>query len=156
MIDSFRALSSFSSLPLSLWLIIETCSLSHYPHPSLLFSTRSLRTSVAFPCVFIHPSPGKEGCHSRRATSPSSHPPRIPSSLPTFIHLSFPSITVALFLLPLSPPFFSPSISFIPVSLGLFFRKMCSLSAFLQTFPLFILVLLSPLLHSFFDLSFPC
>lgn len=156
MIDSFRALSSFSLAPSLYGLIRETCSISHYPHPSLPFSTLSLHTSVAFPCVYSSfPWKRRLSLPPRPATSPSSHHHASPHlSLHSSIYLSHPSLSLFFCSLSLLLSSLLPSHSFL--SVWDFFRKMCLLSAFLQSLPLFILVLLSPLLHSFFDLSFPC
>lgn len=155
MIDSFRALSSFSLAPSLYGLIIETCSISHYPIPhSLSLHFLSIHLSPSPVCLFILPL--KKG-----AVTPAPPPPRPLThhtsphlSLHSSVYLSHPSLS--LFFCSLSLLLFSllPSHSFL--SVWDFFRKMCLLSAFLQSLPLFILVLLSPLLHSFFDLSFPC
>lgn len=124
MIDSFRALSSPPSLPLSLRLDYgDVLYLSPPPHPSLPYSTFFSPPYICrLPlCLFIHSSPGKGGCQSGPSASPSSNPPHIPSSLPTFIHLSFLSITVTLFSSLFS---LSPSHSFLPVW-DFFFLEKC-------------------------------
>lgn len=158
MIDSFRALSSPPSLPLSLWLDYgDVFPLSSPPHPILLSLSLHffLHISVAFPCacLFIHPL-------EKEAVNLAPAPPclltHIPSSLPTFIHLS--PIHHCLSFSPLSS-LFSLALSSHSFSLERFrkmhLRSFFLFSFFLQSLPLFILVLLSPLLHSFFDLSFP-
>lgn len=149
MIDSFRAHSSFpprSLAPALLYgLITETYSFSHYPplpppthtlHPSLFCSTFSLSPSLALPSsrAPVYSSiPRKGGCQSPSAASPSSNPPHVPSSIPTSIHLSLPSITVTLF-----PPFSSLYLSHSCHFGTLFYINLLSFSV--QRLPLFILV----------------
>lgn len=134
MIDSFRALSSPPSLPLSLSLWLDygdVFYLSSPPIPSFspflyVFSPYICRLPL---CLFIHSSPGKGGCQSRPSASPSSNPLHIPSSFPAFIHLSLLSITVALFSSLFSFLSLSPSHSFLP--LWDFLEKcICTLSFF--------------------------
>lgn len=125
MIDSFRALSSPPSLPLSLWLDYgDVFYLSPPPpnpsHPILLsLSLRffSLHISAAFPCVclFIHPLEKEAVNLGPAPPHPLSHRTSLHLS-PTFIHLSLSSPSLSLFSplfsLPLS---LSPSHSFLPV-----------------------------------------
>lgn len=148
--------SGLSHLPprsLSLWLDYGDIFSHHPPIPSFspflyVFPPYICRLPL---CLFIHSSAAKGGCQSRSSASPSPNPPHIPSSFLTFIHLALLSITVALFLSSLLFSL-SPSHSFLPVW-DFLDKRMCTL--FLQSLPLFILVLLSPLLHSLFDLLFP-
>lgn len=151
MIDSFRALSSPPSFPLSLWLNYgDIFYLSSPPPPSFSpFSAIFLHISVAFPCacLFIHPL-------EKEAVNLAPAPPH-PLTHRTSLHLSLhSSISLSYLSLLLFFSSLSPSHSFLPV--WDFLEKcICTRSFILQSLPLFILVLISPLLHSFFDLSFP-
>lgn len=143
------------SLPLSLWLDYRDMFYLSLP-PSLtpflsIFSPYICRLPL---CVYSS-FPWK-----RRLSLPPRH---LPVLSPTMDPLISPYIHPSIFPIHHCHSFSAPSLSsFLPsfhlihsCQFGTFLEKcVCSLP-FFKAF-LFILVLLSPLLHSFFDLSFPC
>ena len=149
MIDSFRAHSSFSPRSLAraflYGLITETHSISHYPpYVSISHSFFSIFSlpSPPLPSLPSHPTPvyssvpGKGGCQSPSAASPSSNPPPVPSPLPPSIPLSLshPSLSLVF------SPFLSPR---------LFYTQIFSLSLSSKAFHLSSSLFFScPPLHS--------
>lgn len=98
MIDSFRALSSPPSLPLSLWLDYgDVFSLSS-PHPILLSRSLQffLRISVAFPCasLFIHPLEKEAVNLTPAPPCPLTHRTSLHLSPHSSISLSYPSLSL--------------------------------------------------------------